>query len=220
VSKAASLTDQRAKLADADAEAQDALTAATRRLRTGRSDAGREVIAPLLDFTEAVEKNRPDAPPEDERADRKRELIREFFDAIAERGLTLDPVRSNEGFALAVIDPSIDADHDAALKASNDAKAALSEFDRDHGDGLRAERKAARAAAYRKAVDDGDLDRAHDLLRETEYEDVRDARQATIDKLVSGEYEGYEDETNRSTYRPSEPAAPATGALTTADLSG
>lgn len=218
MSKAPTLTEQRDKLAADLEDAQDALTAATRRLRSGRSDAGREVVAPLIEFTEAIRNNLPDAPPEDERADRKRELIREFFDAIEERGLTLDPVRSNEGFALAVADPSIDADHDAALKASNEATAALNEFDREHGDGLRAERKDARAAAYRKAIDDGDLDLADEILRERDYEDQRDARQATADALVSGEYEDW-DADGKGDIRRSE--SPATdGALTTADLAG
>lgn len=214
MTKAKTLTEQRDKLAADLEDAQDALTAAARRLRTGRSDAGREVVAPLIDFTDAIRNSRPDATPEAERADRKRELIREFFDAIEERGLTLDPVRSNEGFALAVIDPTVDADHDSALKATNEARAALTEFDRDNGDGLRAERKAARAAAYRKAIDDGDLDLADEILREREYDDQRDARQRTADLLASGAYEGWEGDENADRVEPADPA------LTTADLAG
>ena len=213
MTKAATLTDQRAKLVDAEAEAQDALSAATHRLRTGRSDAGREVVAPLIDFTDAIRNSRPDATPEAERADRKRELIREFFDAIEERGLTLDPVRSNEGFALAVTDPSIDAQYDAALKAKNEAVRALVQFNRDHGDELQAERDKADADAIREALAGDDPDAIRAALERRE-ESERSARQATADKLVSGEYEGWEDDTLRST------PAPATDALTTADTTG
>lgn len=212
MSKAASLTDQRAKLADADSEAQDALTAATHRLRTGRSDAGREVVTPLIEFTEAIRNNLPDATPEAERADRKRELIREFFDAIEERRLTLDPVRSNEGFALAVTDPSIDAEYDDALRAKNGTAAAIREFDRDHGDQLQAERDKADAAAIREALAGDDPEAIRAALERRE-ESHRSARQATADKLVSGEYEGWEDDANRHTT--TAPANPA--ALTTAD---
>jgi hypothetical protein len=212
VSKAATLTDQRAKLVDAEAEAQDALSAATHRLRTGRSDAGREVVAPLIDFTDAIRNNRPDATPEADRADRKRELIREFFDAIEERGLTLDPVRSNEGFALAVADPNIDAEYDAALKAKNEATAALRGFDRDHGDELRAERDKADADAIREALAGDDPEAIRAALERRE-ESVRSAKQATADKLVSGEYEGWEDDTRRSAPSP-------VGALTTDDTTG
>jgi hypothetical protein len=213
VSKAATLTDQRAALVDADAEAQDALTAASRRLRTGRSEAGSEVIAPLIEFTEAIDTNRPDATPPAERADRKRELIREFFDAIEERGLTLNPVRSAEGFALAVVDPSIDADHTAALKAKNETAAALRDFDQDHGDELQAERDKADAAAIREAMAGDDPDAIRAALERRE-ESHRSAREVTAAKLVSGAYEGWEDDARRS-----EPA-PATDALTTADTTG
>jgi hypothetical protein len=212
VSKAATLTDQRAKLVDAEAEAQDALLAATHRLRTGRSDAGREVVAPLIEFTEAIRSNRPDATPGAERADRKRELIREFFDAIEERGLTLDPVRSNEGFALAVVDPSIDAEYDAALKAKNVATAALREFDRDHGDELQAEGDKADADAIREALAGDDPEAIRAALERRE-ESHRSARQATADRLVSGAYEGWEDDTRRSEPSP-------VGALTTDDTTG
>jgi hypothetical protein len=211
VSKAATLTDQRAKLVDAEAEAQDALSAATHRLRTGRSDAGREVVAPLIEFTDAIRNSRPDAVPEDERADRKRELIREFFNAIEERGLTLDPVRSNEGFALAVVDPSVDAEYDAALKAKNEATAAVRGFDRDHGNELRAERDKADADAIREALAGDDPEAIRAALERRE-ESNRSARQATADKLVSGEYEGWVDDTRRTAPAPES----ATDALTTA----
>lgn len=211
MSKTTTLTDQRAALAAADSEAQDALSAATHRLRTGRSDAGREVVAPLIEFTEAIRNNRPDATPEAERADRKRELIREFFDAIEERGLTLDPVRSNEGFALAVTDPSVDAEYDAALKAKNEAAAALREFDRDHGDELQAERDKADADAIREALAGDDPEAIRAALERRE-ESERSARQATADRLVSGAYEGWEDDANRTAPAPASPAA-----LTTAD---
>jgi hypothetical protein len=209
VSEAATLTDQRAKLADAEAEAQDALSAATHRLRTGRSDAGREVVAPLIDFTDAIRNSRPDAAPEDERADRKRELIREFFDAIEERGLTLDPVRSNEGFALAVVDPSVDAEYAAALAVKNEAAAALRGFDRDHGDELQAERDKADADAIREALAGDDPEAIRAALERREESD-RTARQRTADDLVSGKYAGWEDDARRS-----EPV-PDTAALTTA----
>ena len=43
---------------------------------------------------------------------------------------------------------------------------------------------------------------------------MRSARQVTADKLVSGAYEGWEDNANRST------PTPATGTLTTADTTG
>jgi hypothetical protein len=213
VTKAKTLTDQRAELESALAEAEDALSAARHRLRTGRSDAGREVVAPLVEFTDAIDHNRPDATPEADRADRKRELIREFFDAIEERGLTLDPVRSNEGFALAITDPSIDADYAAALRAKNEAVAALREFDRDHGEQLQAERDKADADAIREALAGDDPEAIRAALERRE-ESERSARQATADKLVSGAYEGWEDDANRS-----EPA-PATDALTTADTTG
>ena len=75
MTKDATLTAQRATLAAVLEDAEDALSAARERKRTGRSTAAREVLAPLIDFTEAIDNKRPDATPEDERADRKREQI-------------------------------------------------------------------------------------------------------------------------------------------------
>jgi hypothetical protein len=212
VTKAKTLTDQRADLAAVLEDAEDVLGAARNRLRTGQTDTASEVVAPLIEFTEAVEHNRPDAPPEDERADRKRELIREFFKAVEERGLTLDPVRSSRGFALAVVDPNIDADYDAALAAKNEAVAALRQFDRDHGDELQAERAKADADAIRQALAGDDPEAIRAALERRE-ESHRSARQATADKLVSGEYQGWEDDARRSEPSPA-------GALTTDDTTG
>lgn len=158
------LTEQLAAL-EADLEdSRDRHGAALHRKRTARSEAGREVIAPLIDFTDAILNRRPDAVPEPERADRKRELIREFFDAIEERGLTLDPVRSSEGYALAVADPSIDAEATAALAAKNTAQQAIRDFYREHGQALQDEQKKAAADAIRDALAGDDPDAIRDAL--------------------------------------------------------
>jgi hypothetical protein len=212
VTKDATLTDQRAALAAVLEDAEDALSAARERKRTGRSTAAREVLAPLIDFTEAIDNKRPDATPEDERADRQRELMADLFAAVDERGLSLEPVRSNEGFALAVVDPNIDADYTAALDAKNAAVNDLRQFDRDHGDDLQTERKKADADAIRQALAGDDPDAIRAALERRE-ESHRSARQATADRLVSGEYEGWEDDTRRSEPSP-------VGALTTDDTTG
>jgi hypothetical protein len=217
MSKKPTLTDQRAALADDLEVARDRFDAAVNRQRREGSEGTALVgglIQPLRDFLGSIEYNLPDAVPVDERADRHAELTRELCDEIVKRGILLKPANVRTGFGLALVDPSVADEVDDAQKAKADAAVALADFDRDHGDDLAKERKAARAAAYRKAVDDGDLDLAGELLRQKDEEDDRTARQKTADALSSGAYEGWEDDAQRT-------VVPATeGALTTADLSG
>jgi hypothetical protein len=218
VSKATkSLTEQREKLAADLEDARDRLGAAIHRQRRDGNEGTAlilDLIQPLRDFLGSIEHNLPDATPVDERADRHAELTRELCDRIAERGVLLKLANVRTGFGLALVDPSVDDEVDAAQRAKSDATVALTDFDRDHGDDLAQERKEARAAAYRKAVDDGDLDLADQILRQRDEEDVRTAREKTADALSSGAYEGWEDDAHRT-------VVPATeGALTTTDLAG
>lgn len=212
MTKAKTLTEQYAQLDTAVEEAEDALSAARQRQRTGRLDTAREVLSPLADLHSAIRFNRPDAPPPEERDEAKLSATRDLFAAIEERGLTLVPIEAPEGPGLVVVDPSIDADYDAALAAKGEAVRKLVKFNRENTEGLSAERKAARAAAYRKAIDDGDLDLADRLLRQGDDEDERTARERTADALVSGEYTDWD--ADGSEIRRTDPAPD--GALTTA----
>ena len=156
------LTEQRADLqANYDAAAERKAREFDRKLRK-RTEAPGEVLAPLVDFRAAIDNERPDAVPLDERTDRQRELARELFEAIEGHGLLLTPVRSPEGWALGVTDPNVDADYEAALAAWNDALSAIRDFERDHGEDLKAEQRKAEADAIRDALagDDPDAIRA------------------------------------------------------------
>jgi hypothetical protein len=210
VTKAKTLTDQRADLAAVLEDAEDALSVARQRQRVGRQDAAREVLSPLADLHDAIRFNRPDAPPPDEWAEAKLSATRDLFAAVEERGLVLVPVSTAVGPGLEVIDPSIDADYDAALAAKNEAAAALREFDRDNADDLEAERKAESAKTVKAALASGDADAIREALARRDEVDERTARQRTADDLVSGKYAGHSDEETRR-------SAPAPdGALTTA----
>jgi len=220
VSKATkSLTEQRDKLTTNLEDARDARDRAAnrqhRQLGEG-SDLAIELTQPIRDFQGSVKYSLPDAPPEDERAERLAALTRELCDAVVERGVLLQPINTPTGFGLGIIDPTVAEDLESARKAVADAARALADFDRDHGDDLAEERKEARAAAYRKAVEDGDLDRADELLRQRDEEDVRTARQKTADDLASGAYEGWDADGQGDIRR----SSGSTDALTTADLSG
>lgn len=219
MTRAKTLTEQRADLAAVLEDARDRYDAAVNRQRresTEGSELAIELTQPLRDFLGSVQHNLPDAPPVDQRADRLAELTKALCDAVVERGVLLQPINTRTGYGLAIIDPSVPDGVEAAQKAKADAARALTDFDRDHGDELRAERKAARADAYRKAVDDGDLDRADELLRQRDEEDERTARQKTADALVSGAYQDW-DADGAGDIRRSE-SLTATDALTTADL--
>lgn len=221
MTKKPTFTEQRAAL-DADLEdARDARDRAANRQHRELGEGSQlaiELTQPIRDFQGSVKYNLPDAPPEDERADRLAALTRELCEAIVERGVLLQPINTPTGYGLGIIDASVGEDVESARKAVADATRAVADFDRDHGDDLAEERKAARAAAYRKAVDDGDLDLADQLLRQRHEEDERTARQRTADALVSGEYEGW-DADGQGDIRRSESAGTA-AALTTADLAG
>ncbi len=210
MSKRPTLTEQRDRLAATLTEAEDALSAARQRQRVGRQDAAREVLSPLADLHDAIRFNRPDAPPPDEWAEAKLSATRDLFAAVEERGLVLVPVSTAVGPGLEVVDPSIDAEYDAALAAKNEASAELRSFERDNADALEAERKAESAESVKAALASGDADTIREAIARRDEEDERTARQRTADDLVSGKYAGHSDEETRR-------SAPAPdGALTAA----
>lgn len=211
------LIDQRAALEAELERTRDAVDAAKSRSARQRygSEAAADITAPLRDFHDAIDGVRPDATPEAERPERLLELTKEVADAVVEAGLVFDPIRTDAGFALAVVDPSVLEDFDAALAAKSAAAAALREFDRDHGDDLRAERKAADAQAIRDAYEGDDPDALRAAL-ERKAESEQSAREATADALVSGQYAGWDD--RDEIRRGGELANPDPDAMTTADL--
>lgn len=217
MTKAATLTDRRAALADALEATTDAQDAARHRQRTARSEAAHEALTPLQDFYRAIEFGRPGATPESERADRLAELTAALFEDVKAGGLVLKPVRSTEGFALAVADPAIDADYTAALAAKNAAAAELRSFEEANADALTAERKATTAVEVKAALDSGDPAAIRTALARRDDEDERTAKQRTADALVSGSYENW-DADGQGDIRRSAPAHET--ALTTADLPG
>jgi hypothetical protein len=222
VTKKPTFTEQRAALADDLEAARDRFDAAVNRQRredSEGSDLILDLVHPLRDFLGSIEHNLPTAPPVDERADRHAELTRELCDAIVERGVLLQPAAVFGGVGLVLIDPSVGDEIDAAQKAKSDATVALTAFDRDHGDDLAEERRAARTAAYQQAIDEGDLARAGDLLRERDEEDLRTEREKTADALTSGEYENW-DADGQGDIRRTEVVPATSGAMTTADLAG
>ena len=122
----------------------------------------------------------------------------------------LVPVSTAVGPGLEVVDPSIDAEYDAALAAKNEASAELRSFERDNADALEAERKAESAESVKAALASGDADTIREAIARRDEEDERTARQRTADDLVSGKYAGHSDEETRR-------SAPAPdGALTAA----
>jgi hypothetical protein len=158
VTKDATLIEQRADLQAAYDAANERRAEAFDRQVRKRSKGPAEVLAPLVDFDRAIEFNRSDAVPIADRDERRRELTRELIEAIEERGLSLVTARTAEGPGLTVTDPTVDADYDAALAARNDAQTAIREFERDHGEDLKAEQRKAEADAIREAFAGDDPD--------------------------------------------------------------
>jgi hypothetical protein len=164
VSAKKTLAERWAELqADYDAAKERRAEAFDRQVRK-RSEGPGEVLAPLIDFDRAIEFNRPDAVPLADRDERRRELTRELFEAIEARGLALVTARTSEGPGLTVTDPNVDADYHAALAARNAAQTAIQEFDRDHGDALRAEQRKVEADAIRAALKGDDPDAIREAL--------------------------------------------------------
>jgi hypothetical protein len=199
-----SLTDQRAALEATVDERSADLSAARYRRDRQRNDATTELLGDLIANNNA----RPATPTESA----------DFLKTAAKRGLLVEPIRTTQGWGVALSDPSVDEEFAAAHEAHQEARAALHAFDAEHGDDLAAERKAALAEELKDAIDSGDRERLNALLIEKD-EDERTARERTADDLTSGKYEGWEDDTSRVEPTPaSVPAADA--ALTSDELPG
>jgi hypothetical protein len=152
----ASLT---AQLADLEAVAADATKrekAARHALERHGGDAAREIAADLVAYRDAIEARKPTATPEAERPAREHELTAAYCEAVKQRGLVLMPV--GEGTEVVVVDPSLDAEYQAALAAQIEASRAVAQFRTAHASELEAERRRADADQIRDALagDDGD----------------------------------------------------------------
>jgi hypothetical protein len=193
-----SLTDQRAALeATVDERSADLAAAQYRRDRK-RDDATNELLSDLINHNHS---RRGDAR---ESAD--------ILKAAAKRGLLVEPVRTSHGWALALFDPTVDEDYEAAHAAHQEAKQALRTFDADNADDLDAERKAVLSEELKEAIDSGDREKLNRLLIEKDEDDLT-ARERTAAALTEGAYEGWDDDTPRV-----EPQPANVGAFTSDDL--
>lgn len=158
-----SFTDRLADLKERAGAATDRARTARRAIDTGRFDSAQEVAAPLVKFRDDIDFKRPDATPVEERPAKERELTDEFMDAIRERGLVLTVLGSTGG-AVAIVDPALYRELDAAEAEATDLNRQIRELEADHAADFEAERKQAEAARIKDALAGDDADAIREAL--------------------------------------------------------
>jgi hypothetical protein len=161
------LTDELAKLDAAVSEARsrrDEAKAGRAARKRERHEAVREVTADLLAYADAVAFKLPDAPPEEDRPARERELTDAFLDAVRERGLIVHAHR-DQGDTVTLVDPGLaddpSAEADRELATARREREAFTEAEVE---GLEAERRATDAAQIRDALKGDDPDAIRDAI--------------------------------------------------------
>jgi hypothetical protein len=156
-------TDRLADLKERAGSATDRARTARRAIDTGRFDTAQEVAAPLVKYRDDIDFKRPGATPVDERPAKERELTDEFLSAIRERGLVVTVLGSTGG-AVAVVDPALYRDLDAAEAEAADLNRQIRELEADHAADLDAERKQAEATRIKDALAGDDADAIREAL--------------------------------------------------------
>jgi hypothetical protein len=158
-----SFTDRLADLKERAAAATDRARVARRAIDTGSFDAAVEVAAPLVKFRDDIDFKRPGATPPEDRPARERELADQFLDAVRERGLVLTVIGSSGG-AVAIVDPALYRELDAAEAEAADLNRQARDLERTHAADLEQERKAAEAARIKDALAGDDADAIREAL--------------------------------------------------------